>query len=174
MRTFALLTLSLLVSLDTQAHSAQQSFFENLKKLCGKHFAGETVFPENPSEAFRDKALAAHFQSCSDYEIRIPFQVGEDTSRTWIIRLLPEGLQLKHDHRHADGTPDEVTNYGGIAAQLGTALKQSFPADEHTATLIPDAATNEWFLTLSEDGSELIYYLERHNKPRFKAVLKLQ
>ncbi len=48
---------------------------------------------------------------------------------------------------------------------------QSFPADAHTAQLIPDASTNEWFLSLSEDGKHLTYYLERHSKPRFKAVL---
>jgi hypothetical protein len=27
---------------------------------------------------------------------------------------MEEGLQLKHDHRHEDGTPDEVTMYGGV------------------------------------------------------------
>ena len=132
------------------------------------------MFPQEPSAAFRDKKLMATFQSCTEDEIRIPFAVGKDTSRTWIIKLLPEGLQLKHDHRHADGSPDEITLYGGTSAQPGTALQQSFPADSYTAELIPDAATNEWFLSLSEDGKTLTYYLERHAKPRFKAVLTRQ
>ncbi|WP_395377416.1 hypothetical protein [Marinicella sp. W31] len=152
-------------------HSA---FFQNLKKYCGQHFSGTTVFPEEPSEDFRNKTLIAKFQTCSDDEIRIPFEVGNNTSRTWIISLSPQGLQLKHDHRHADGSPDEITMYGGINKTPGTARKQSFPADSHTAELIPDAATNEWFLSLSEDGNTLTYYLERHSKPRFKAILTRQ
>ena len=73
--------------------------------------------------------------------------------------------------RHADGTPDEVTLYGGVAVDAGSALSQSFPADRYTANLIPEAATNEWFLSFSADGQELTYYLERHGKARFKAVL---
>ena len=73
--------------------------------------------------------------------------------------------------RRADGTPDEVTLYGGVAVDAGSALSQSFPADRYTANLIPEAATNEWFLSFSADGQELTYYLERHGKARFKAVL---
>jgi len=54
----------------------------------------------------------------------------------------------------------------------GSPLKQSFPADAYTAGLIPEAATNEWFLSFNEAGDELTYYLERHGQPRFRAVLK--
>ena len=78
---------------------------------------------------------------------------------------------LAHIDSILNGTPDEVTLYGGTTEETGTAFAQSFPADAYTANLIPEAATNEWFLSLSEDGSELTYYLERHGKPRFKAVL---
>jgi hypothetical protein len=53
----------------------------------------------------------------------------------------------------------------------GSPLSQSFPADSYTANLIPEAASNEWFLSFSADGQELTYYLERHGKPRYKAVL---
>jgi hypothetical protein len=38
------------------------------------------------------------------------------------------------------------------------------------AELFPEAATNEWFPPFNEDDSELNYYLERHGKPRFKAI----
>ena len=150
----------------------QDAFFNNIKQLCGARFEGVSVFPEDPGDAFRDKTLLAVIETCSDEVIRIPFHVGEDTSRTWVLTRVDDGLELKHDHRHADGTPDEVTMYGGTTSSPGTGLSQSFPADDYTAKLIPEASTNEWSLTLTADFNGLTYYLERHGKPRFKAMLK--
>ena len=149
----------------------QQAFFDKVKSMCGTRFEGESVFPEDPGDAFSGKLLVAVIETCGNDEIRIPFMVGTDSSRTWVLKRTVNGLQLKHDHRHADGTPDEVTLYGGVAADAGSAISQSFPADSYTADLIPEASTNEWFLSFSTDGQELTYYLERHGKPRFKAVL---
>ena len=150
----------------------QTSFFNNIKSLCGSRFEGAVVFPEDPGDAFRDKTLVAIVESCDDKVIRIPFHVGEDKSRTWVLSHVANGLELKHDHRHADGTPDEVTMYGGTTNSPGSDLSQSFPADDYTAKLIPEAATNVWSLTLSADSDVMTYYLERHGKPRFKAKLK--
>ncbi len=110
--------------------------------------------------------------SCID-EIRIPFRVGEDKSRTWILSLDDRGLLFKHDHRHADGTPDKVTMYGGWAAPEGTAHRQQFPADSDTRKLIPEAATNVWVIEMDKEKQQLVYYLERHNEPRYRAVFKL-
>jgi len=151
---------------------SQDEFFRMVASFCGTSFTGQSSFPEDPGDAFRGKELVAHIKTCNADEIRIPFSVGEDHSRTWVLRRVEGGLQLKHDHRHADGTPDEVTMYGGTTLSAGSHLAQSFPADDYTAELIPEAATNEWFLTFSEDGTELTYYLERHGKPRFRAILK--
>lgn len=160
------------VPTQSAGEEAQAAFFERVLSMCGARFEGQSTFPEDPGDAWRGKTLVAVVESCGEREIRIPFHVGEDSSRTWILSRVESGLELKHDHRHADGTPDEITFYGGTTKHTGTELSQSFPADAHTAKLIPDAATNEWSLTLSEDGSELTYYLERHGEPRFKATLK--
>ena len=154
-------------TLDTN----QQAFFDHVKSICGARYEGKSVFPEDPGDAFRDQLLVAVIESCGDDEIRIPFLVGPDASRTWLLKPTATGLQFKHDHRHEDGTPDEVTLYGGTATDPGSPLAQSFPADSYTAELIPEASTNEWFLSFSDDGQELTYYLERHGKPRFKALL---
>lgn len=157
-------------ALDTN----QQAFFDMVKSMCGARFEGKSVFPDDPGDAFRDQLLVAVIETCDADEIRIPFIVGSDTSRTWLLARTVNGLQFKHDHRHADGTPDEVTLYGGIAIEAGSPLSQSFPADSYTADLIPEASTNEWFLSFSDDGQQLTYYLERHGKARFKAVLSRQ
>lgn len=158
----------------TALNENQQAFFDRVKSMCGARYEGESVFPEDPGDAFSGQLLVAVIESCGDDEIRIPFLVGSDASRTWVLTRTAEGLQLKHDHRHEDGTPDEVTLYGGVATDPGSPLSQSFPADSYTADLIPEASTNEWFLSFSADGQELTYYLERHGKPRFKAVLSKQ
>ena len=151
---------------------SQDAYFQMIAGFCGTSFTGQSSFPEDPGDSFRGKELVAYIETCGPDEIRIPFNVGEDHSRTWVLRRVEGGLQLKHDHRHADGTPDEVTMYGGTTLSSGSHLAQSFPADDYTADLIPEAATNEWFLSFSEDGTELTYYLERHGKPRFRATLK--
>jgi hypothetical protein len=149
----------------------QDEFFNHISELCGARYEGKSTFPEDPGDAFRGQLLVAVIETCGDEVIRIPFHVGEDSSRTWVLTRTPDGLELKHDHRHEDGTADEVSMYGGTSKSPGTALSQSFPADAYTAELIPDAATNEWALSLSADAAEMTYYLERHGNPRFKAIL---
>lgn len=157
-----------------QASQSQAAFFKNIKKLCGQSFEGATEFPQNPDHPLVGKKLLITIDSCSGKEIRIPFQVGEDKSRTWILRLNEKGLVFKHDHRHADGTPDEVTMYGGWAAADGTRYRQRFPADSDTRKLIPEAATNVWTVEIDKEKQQLVYYLERHNQPRYRAVFNMK
>lgn len=151
----------------------QQTFFENLGRRCGRTFEGVTEFPPDPDHPMAGKRLLLTVGPCSTSEIRVPFQVGEDHSRTWVVTRGSQGLLLKHDHRHADGTPDKVTDYGGWAMADGSATRQRFAADKHTARLIPEAATNVWTLELDPAASQLVYALERHGKPRYRASFRL-
>jgi hypothetical protein len=182
MKRFFLLTASILAFLTmaatngravVQASDSHAAFFANIKQLCGRSFEGATEFPQNPDHPLVGKKLVITVETCGEKEIRIPFQVGEDRSRTWVLRLDEKGLLLKHDHRHADGTPDKVTMYGGWAAAEGTPHRQRFPADSETKELIPEAATNVWMIEIDEKRQELVYYLERHKEPRYRAVFKL-
>lgn len=147
------------------------AFLATLRTLCGAEFVGESVFPTDPNDAFRGKRLVATFAVCTEDQVRVPFQVGDDRSRTWVFRATPTDLELKHDHRHPDGTPDALTDYGGSATAGGSALAQSFAADAHTAALIPAARTNVWTISVSPDGQALTYALTRDGKPRFEARL---
>ena len=156
------------------APTVQQSFFNNLKSLCGQVFEGASTYPDDPAHDFAGKLLVADFSGCEDQQVRVKFVVGEDRSRTWVVTESAQGLLLKHDHRHADGTPDEITNYGGWANQEGTVWRQHFVADKETADLIPAAATNVWMLQYEPVSKVLTYDLKRHDLPRYQAQLKPQ
>ena len=155
------------------ADSPQQSFFDAMSQLCGKTFFGKTIFPDDKEHDFYGKKLIMTVKECSEKVIKIPFQVGDDTSRTWILSKTDNGLLFKHDHRLADGSPDPITLYGGLANQSGTSAVQFFAADKETQMLIPAAKTNVWSLKFDNKNDQFIYNLERHNKPRYRAVFDL-
>ena len=167
----AILVWTTVAALPAEAADSRAAFFDKIASLCGAVFEGYSSFPNDPEDSFAGKLLVATVASCTDDEIRIPFWVGENKSRTWILTRTSEALLLKHDHRHEDGTPDEITMYGGWATAEGTPTSQSFPADAHTKQLIPAAATNLWTLSLSKDARALTYDLQRNSEPRFRATL---
>ena len=155
----------------SQEQSETQQFWNTLQNLCGKSFEGTLVLPEN-DEQFGGKQLVMHVRSCSDIEIKIPFFVGEDKSRTWVLTYENNRILLKHDHRHKDGSPDEITLYGGKTTNAGQATIQIFPADEATKLMIPKASTNVWWITLND--KEFTYNLRRLGTPRvFKVSFDL-
>ncbi|WP_033920623.1 hypothetical protein [Sphingomonas sp. 37zxx] len=137
------------------AQDAQGTFFGRLQALCGKAFAGRVTTDDPADAGFADKPLVMQVRDCSGDTIRIPFHVGDDRSRTWVISRTPGGLRLKHDHRHADGSEDSVTQYGGDTAGPGTATFQSFPVDAtsialFTATGRTASTTNVWEVEASD------------------------
>lgn len=149
------------------ASAEQAAFWSSLESMCGQAYTGLLIENEPPSPDFEGKELIMHVRECSENEIRVPFFVGDDRSRTWVFTPSKEGtaLRLKHDHRHADGTEDEVTQYGGDTADVGTATSQSFPADAFTAELVPAAATNTWTVELVP-GDLFAYQLRRAGTDR--------
>ena len=146
--------------------SPQAQFFDRLTSLCGKAFEGRIASPPVAADAsFAGKKLVMHVRDCSGDEIRIPFHVGEDRSRTWVITRVPAGLRLKHDHRHQDGSEDRLTQYGGDTVQAGSARRQEFPADSESRSLftrenIPASTANVWAMEV-EPGMMFAYELRR-------------
>jgi hypothetical protein len=143
----------------------QAEFWANLQQLCGNAYEGEVVEAPAGDTTFTGRRLVMHVRHCDAANIRIPFHVGENRSRTWVISRTEEGLRLKHDHRHEDGTDDEVTMYGGDTANEGTAGRQEFPADEFTAALVPEARTNVWTIEVVP-GQQYVYALRREGTDR--------
>lgn len=144
----------------------QEQFWTNLRALCGQSFAGRMVEGTAASDAaFKEQSMVMQVLACGEDEIRIPFHVGENRSRTWVVTRTATGLRLKHDHRHEDGTEDKVTQYGGDTVSAGTAERQEFPADEFTGTLLPAAKANIWTLGV-ELGRRFTYALRREAEGR--------
>jgi hypothetical protein len=121
----------------TPRTTADSDFFARLGSLCGRAFEGRIASPPVAADAsFAGKRLVMHVRDCSANTIRIPFHVGDDRSRTWVLTRVGAGYRLKHDHRHQDGSEDAVTQYGGDTAVAGTATRQTFPADPFTKALL--------------------------------------
>ena len=148
--------------------TAQDTFFANLTALCGQRFEGRVVTTDAADAAFADARLLMHVRDCSADEVRIPFWVGEDRSRTWVITRTDAGLRLKHDHRHEDGSEDVLTQYGGDSVDAGTAERQEFPVDAFSQALFTRenravSNTNVWAVEVHPEGT-FAYELRRENR----------
>lgn len=133
-----------LVSIKTH-----DEYFTSIKQYCGQAFEGKVTVDNSNSESFANKKLIMHVRKCTDSQLQIPFHVGDDASRTWLITKTGSGLSLKHDHRHKDGSNDISTMYGGHTIDAGWSEVQSFPADQYSKELfakqgIPQSIGNTW------------------------------
>ena len=136
-----------------KSHSA---FFSAVSALCGKAFEGKVTVDNGPASSFTENKLVMHVRKCNQQQLQIPFHVGENASRTWLITKTPSGLALKHDHRHEDGSEDKLTMYGGHTQDSGWPQVQSFPTDQYTKDLfvqlgLPQSIGNTWQMFIYPD-----------------------
>ncbi|WP_332656495.1 hypothetical protein [Brevundimonas sp.] len=110
----------------------QDAFMARLNALCGQRFVGRVVSDDPADADFRANRLVMHVRDCSAGEVGIPFAVGEDRSRRWIVTRTGTGLRLKHDHRDPQGVIHGYHMYGGDTAGAGTAERQEFPVDRES------------------------------------------
>ena len=168
MRKQILILFALLLTMSMFAQkSGQDIFWDTLSSHCGKSYEGK-ITSEGKNDSFDGKQLVMHVKTCSDNELKIPFFVGDDKSRTWVLTKYDDGILLKHDHRNPDGTPEEVTMYGGKATNLGSETMQFFPADQETSSMISYASFNVWWMTV--DDSSFTYNLHLVNTKRVFTV----
>lgn len=144
-----------------------KEFWNKLKTLKGKAFEGQLVSAQ-ANDDFSGKKLVMYVLYADDETILIPFNVGDNRSRTWILKCKNGRIELKHDHRHEDGSKDKVTMYGGTSTNSGTPNMQVFPADEETVAVIPAAFSNAWWITV--DSTSYTYNLRRLGSDRVFTV----
>lgn len=155
----------------------QDAFWAALSSHCGQAYSGALTKGDERDAEMRGAAMAMHVRECSDSEIRVPFHIqrpdGEwDRSRTWVLTRTSDGLRLKHDHRHEDGSEDAVTMYGGDTATPGTARAQDFPVDQESIEMfrregLEASVTNVWRVEVDPAGTEdarFAYQLSREGE----------
>lgn len=149
------------------APAPADTFMTELAVHCGKAFEGALVSTDESDAAFASERLIMHVRNCGANEIRVPLHVGENRSRTWVITRTEDGLRLKHDHRHEDGSEDAVTQYGGDSAEVTSASRVEFPVDQFSIDLftregLTASVTNVWAMEIKDDM--FAYELSRENR----------
>jgi hypothetical protein len=144
---------------------AQEQFYARLRALCGHAYEGRVVSSEAADREMAAQRLVIQVRSCSDDRLTIPFHVGNDHGRVWIVSRTPTGLHLRHEHRRADGSEEPVSGYGGDSEGPGNPRRQSFPADQPSRDLFlrtdtPASITNVWAIEIVP-GRLLAYELRR-------------
>ncbi|GAB2516270.1 hypothetical protein [Microbulbifer agarilyticus] len=159
------------------------TFLKNISTYCGKAFAGKIVANEPKTDTpdpFEGKQLIMHVRGCDHptTQIKIPFHVGDDHSRTWILTRTENGLRLKHDHRHKDGSDDAVTMYGGDSETAGTEARQEFPVDAESIAMfkkegLTASVENTWAMEIHPEKI-FAYELTRPSGRKFRVEFDLQ
>lgn len=167
MKRLALLSLLALAACAVVPRGAppQEQFYARLRALCGQAFEGRVVSSEEADREMAAARLVIQVRSCSDAELVIPFHVGNDHGRAWIVSRTPTGLRLRHEHRRADGGEEAVSGYGGETAGPGNPRRQEFPADPASRDLFaradaPASIANVWAIEIVP-GHMLAYELRR-------------
>jgi N-acyl-D-amino-acid deacylase len=157
-----------------RAQKPGDQLWNALASMCGKAFEGKMVEGTEPGDKdMAGQRMVMHVRGCTADELRIPFFVGDNRSRTWVITRTPAGLRLKHDHRHEDGSEDKVTQYGGDSRGTSSydlqstadGLSLDFHADDYTAKLLPASASNIWTIAVAP-GETFSYALRRETSGR--------
>lgn len=105
----------------------RDEFWNRLRALCESAAAGQVLqIPPGDTQLAMDARLVVHFWECGETELRFPLHVDENRSRTWVFIRHADHLELRHDHRNADGIEQANTWYGGTNVAAGTSERQEF------------------------------------------------
>lgn len=131
-----------LVPASVRAETAPPAFvefFQQLAAKCGNAYTGALLKKPDFVELFSGtEEMQMHFRRCDETRLEIPLHIEDETdgswnrSRTWILTLHEDGLELRHDHRRVDGSDSANTMYGGFSVGEGTATEQLFQSMPRT------------------------------------------
>jgi hypothetical protein len=161
----ALFALTACATAPEPAGTPQAQFWAALTTLCGKSGQGKLIVGDPVLDKdFASNPLTMGPVACAPDQVEIPFAVGADDSRTWIITRTASGLRLKHRHLH-DGKEEALSHYGGDTLGVGAADRQEFPADAFSKELFlkqnrPASVANIWALEVTAQ-KRLAYELKR-------------
>jgi len=118
-----------------QPSTPQLAFMRNLAEHCGKAYHGQITRRPESDQLFRgDEVLTVDFRECEENQLKLPFHVEENRSRTWVLTTTTAGIDLRHDHRHPDGRPEENTWYGAHTQAVNSEHRQEFLRESDDGT----------------------------------------
>ena len=166
--SIALLALTACTAQTNTEFNPVQNFKDNVRVFCGQAFAGKIISTDAADDEWRAQDIKMHVRDCSGDEIKIALHVGENRSRTWILREEDGVFALRHDHRHKDGSADALTFYGGHLGAL-TDTRAEFPADQSTKDLfdrenISVSNANTWAMEARPEDGIFMYEMRRPNR----------
>lgn len=171
--SFLALGISFLFLTLNQNTDSEQAFLQNFEPFCGYAYAGKTTYFDLGAEELKDPELLMLLEKCKEDEVRIPFWVDDDRSRTWILDIRDEGLRLSHDHRYEDGTEHDANMYGGFSDERGSETKHFYPADEATIEDRPAREINVWSTELDIENDSYFYRLYLDGELSYEAKFDL-
>jgi hypothetical protein len=141
--------------------SPAEAWWERLEALCGQAFEGELHRAPEGDDSLSGQRLVMHVRACEPDRIRIPFVVGDNLSRTWVLTRHANGaIELRHDHRYEDGSEEAATQYGGVTVSPGSDFGQIFPGDHVTTARLPTSWQNVWLMEI-HPGERFVYHVRR-------------
>lgn len=149
------------VATNASLPQAQQQWWQRLQALCGNAYVGTLIRAPQGDNTFRDSRVVMHVRDCSDERVRIPLAIGDNLSRTWVFTRENGRILFRHDHRHEDGSPEPMTDYGGYTSNAGSADTQMFPADDITADAIPGSGQRSVWLVEIHPDERFVYAANR-------------
>jgi hypothetical protein len=161
----AVFALTACASAPAPVANPQAQFWAALTTLCGTSGQGKLIVGDPVLDKdFASNPLTMGPVACAADKVEIPFAVGADASRTWIITRTASGLRLKHRHLH-DGKEEALSQYGGDTVGVGAADRQEFPADAFSKDLFlkrnrAASVANIWALDVTAH-QRLAYELKR-------------
>lgn len=159
---------------ESPAVSPQQAFFDQMAARCGDEYPGRAVIAPESDPTFRPAFLGMRIESCTETQIRIPFLVDGDESRTWVLTLEDGDLVFTHEHMLEGDTLSSNSGWGGRAeAGTGTALFQHFPDHRWDPERVPQENRSHWRMRLDPDHGQFVYYLDRGIVPAYRLVFHM-
>ena len=145
----------LMLTLDRAVDSNQDKFFDAIKAHCGHAFSGDVDDSSN-STAYNGRKFVLHIRDCSDTQIKMPLHIDDNSSRILVLTKSDGHIKLQHDHRHADGSSDALTMYGGYSSADSTAKVTNFPESAESIAITKAHAPTRtypsvWSIILSAD-----------------------
>lgn len=171
---FASLTVAVVLA-ACSSRSDDAAFISNFDEYCGFAYRGVSTLVElGDDHPLEGAELVMILDQCAPDEVRMPFFVDEDRSRTWIVRRVDDRrLHLSHDHRYPDGTEHDANMYGGYSDGQGDSTTVFFPADERTIAERPAREINRWSKSFDHSAQLYHYRLYLRDTLRYEAEFDL-